>query len=442
MRRNRKSKSGLGVPAAYAARVLLWLSLTFQEPLEAPSPAHLVAEGREQAALAVQESAAGHSASALEHARAASKLRPMHGGFLVLLAQAAVEAGAQEEALAALSSAAAMGFAFNLRADDSLASLYEATAFAKAEARMRANHEPIVHSEVAFRVTRPGFHAEGVAHDPQSGDFFLSSFDGGEIVRVHNLDGIWTTELFADLKTQGFAGAYGMSLDASRQLLYVAGGASRGKPGAEDLGGVVSLQLSDGVHRRIARRVGGPKLFGDACVAKRGEQLAVFATDPIGGAVFSLSDGAFDARLEAGRLSSPQGLVALPSAVGQAPLLVIADYAAGLFTMRADDPTSLRQLGAPADACLLGLDGLALHGDSLIAIQNGVSVFRVLRLRLDEARENVRSVEVLERAHPLHGEPTLGVVVGNDFYYVANAPWGLPEDEEPPPTVILRLPLK
>jgi len=65
----------------------------------------------------------------------------------------------------------------------------------------------------------------------------------------------------------------------------------------------------------------------------------------------------------------------------------------------------------------------------------------VLRFCLDERRERITKVVVLERAHPEYGEPTLGVVVGNDFYYVANAPWGLTADDVPPPAVVLRLPL-
>ena len=32
--------------------------------------------------------------------------------------------------------------------------------------------------------------------------------------------------------------------------------------------------------------------------------------------------------------------------------------------------------------------------------------------------------EILEKNSPLLDEPTLGVVVGDDFYYIANPQWG------------------
>ena len=425
--------------------MLALLALALQEPIAIPDgmlqPALAVAQSRKAAEDAQSAWEAGEAAQALGLFRTAAELRPMHGGLLVQQARAAAAAGEKEEALTALRRAAAMGFGFDLVEDEALTSLREDESFPKILAQFESNRKPLVRSEVAFRVERAGFHVEGIAHDAQTGDFYLSSFDGGEILRIRWIADSWSTRLFADLKEHACAGAYGMALDAPRRLLYVTGGASRGKPGETELGALISFELPGGAHRRTARRPGSLQLLGDAFVAEWGEHLVIFATDPTGGAVYSLGEGAFAPRLEAGRLSSPQGLVTLPAAVGEMPTLVIADYAAGLLTRRADDPASLRFLGAPEDACLLGIDGLARHGDDLIAIQNGIGVHRVLRLRLDAKHERITEVEVLERNHPEHGEPTLGVVVGNDFYSVANAPWGLAEGEEPPPAVVLRLPL-
>jgi hypothetical protein len=71
-----------------------------------------------------------------------------------------------------------------------------------------------------------------------------------------------------------------------------------------------------------------------------------------------------------------------------------------------------------------GIDGLVLHGSDLIAVQNGFRPHRVVRLRLDIARERITAVEILERNHPEFDEPTLGVVVDGAFYYVANSQTG------------------
>ena len=37
--------------------------------------------------------------------------------------------------------------------------------------------------------------------------------------------------------------------------------------------------------------------------------------------------------------------------------------------------------------------------------------------------DSLVGAEVLERLHPKHAEPTLGVVVGGDLYYIANSQW-------------------
>jgi hypothetical protein len=56
-----------------------------------------------------------------------------------------------------------------------------------------------------------------------------------------------------------------------------------------------------------------------------------------------------------------------------------------------------------------------------VGIQNGLDPHRVTRFRLDAGLEHITEVAVLERGNPHFDEPTLGVVVGDDLYYVANS---------------------
>ena len=95
---------------------------------------------------------------------------------------------------------------------------------------------------------------------------------------------------------------------------------------------------------------------------------------------------------------------------------------------------------------LLGIDGLTYHAGGLIAIQNGVRPHRVIRLRLGPQLREIASVEVLEANHPLFDEPTLGTVLDNWFYYIANSGWpqlddlgGFRETGKPDEPVILKL---
>jgi hypothetical protein len=52
-----------------------------------------------------------------------------------------------------------------------------------------------------------------------------------------------------------------------------------------------------------------------------------------------------------------------------------------------------------------------------------VTPHRVARFTLSPAGDRVLRAEVLERAHPRYDEPTLGVLVDGELYYIANAQW-------------------
>ena len=73
---------------------------------------------------------------------------------------------------------------------------------------------------------------------------------------------------------------------------------------------------------------------------------------------------------------------------------------------------------------------------------------RVTRFTLDASGGRLLRAEVLERAHPRYHEPTLGVLLGDHLYYVANSQYErFGEDGRIvnpgalEPTVVLRLPL-
>jgi len=59
----------------------------------------------------------------------------------------------------------------------------------------------------------------------------------------------------------------------------------------------------------------------------------------------------------------------------------------------------------------------------LIAVQNGTSPERVVTFRLDATLTRIESEMIIERSTGTLGDPTHGVVIDNDFYYIANSGW-------------------
>jgi hypothetical protein len=102
-------------------------------------------------------------------------------------------------------------------------------------------------------------------------------------------------------------------------------------------------------------------------------------------------------------------------------LLYVPDYVAGIARVRLSDG-NVEWLSSKSPVALDGIDGLYTRDNRLIAIQNGTSPERIVSLHLS-APTKVDGCEVLEANWADLGDPTHGVVVGDDFYFIANSGW-------------------
>ncbi len=93
--------------------------------------------------------------------------------------------------------------------------------------------------------------------------------------------------------------------------------------------------------------------------------------------------------------------------------------------LRRDDAAT-HFLRAPADLTLYGIDGLYLHDGDLVAVQNGVEPWRLMRFELDEDMTAVTAAQVLELGQP--AVATTAAIAGDAIHYVAV----LPTDAEAP----------
>jgi hypothetical protein len=110
-------------------------------------------------------------------------------------------------------------------------------------------------------------------------------------------------------------------------------------------------------------------------------------------------------------------------------ILFIADYIKGVFRL-ALKTKDLVLMAAPEKFSMKGIDGIYFYKNSLLAIQNGVTPNRATRYTLNSTMNSIIKSEIIDRAHPAFGEPTLGVVSGDSFYYIANSQWGGYDDQQ------------
>jgi sugar lactone lactonase YvrE len=197
------------------------------------------------------------------------------------------------------------------------------------------------------------------------------------------------------------------------------------RPGEVGRAGVRVYDIATGALLRSADLPKDQRrhVLNDLAIAADG---TAYLTDNQTGEIYRLApeSSALEKVLIGLQLLSPQGIL-LREAEN---CLYVADYSIGLIRIDLADG-SATALSPIAETSLLGIDGLTGHGQDLIAIQNGVRPHRVLRLTLAPGGRAIEEVAVLESAHREYDEPTLGVVVGDTLFYVANSQWGgLAED--------------
>ena len=100
------------------------------------------------------------------------------------------------------------------------------------------------------------------------------------------------------------------------------------------------------------------------------------------------------------------------------------DYLRGIAVLEVNTKR-VRWLGMEDRFALNGIDGLYLEGQKLLAVQNGTSPERVVFFQLDSALTKIIAETIIERSTDSLGDPTHGVVVSGDFYYIANSGWDL-----------------
>lgn len=356
----------------------------------------------------------------LENLQKAVELDPHHPAMRYRLACASALVGNQQEALAHLKRVIETKVYQDLADNPDFDSMRQTPGFQTLAAAMKAIKSPVSHSVAAFHLTEKDLITEGIAHDPVEGEFFISSVHKRKILRSSRRG---KTKDFTAPKQDGLGAVLGLKVDPVRRLLWACStGMTQMEGATEEEKGRAALFKFDLKTGALVKKYplgagGAGHNCNDLTIASGGD---VYLSDSESGEILLLAAGAGDLKtlVGAGRLKSPQGIVLSPDE----KRLFVADYASAIFRvdLAGGEVTSLP---GPDNLALMGIDGLILRGDSLIAIQNGINPPRVVRLVLSPGRDRIVSGEILEMNNPLFDEPTLGTVVGKELFYVANSQW-------------------
>ena len=383
-----------------------------------------VASGPDPVALATQAAqayAAGDFMAAAARYREALGVAPSAPGVLVGLGRSYARLGQTNDALEWLSRAADTGAGADAAAvAGAFGASSESGAVRALLSRFRGNVTPVVRSTLEFRLAEKDLLPESVAYDPADGAWYVGSMRKRKVVVVRG----GVARDFVAAKAHGLGAVLGMKVDAARRELLVNSCHADFSPAIVDpepgrLGEAAVYRFALGTGRLVAvQRTGSkaqPVCFNDLALTPDGD---VYLST--GG------DGVFHLARNSGRLErfveTPGLLVNGIAAAPDGRRLYLADHMRGVMVLDVAS-RELRPLQVPPATALGGIDGLYVHGASLVGIQNGLSAGpeRVLQAFLDADGSRATCVELLERTHPDYDVPTTGVIVGDALVYVAGS---------------------
>lgn len=267
------------------------------------------------------------------------------------------------------------------------------------------------------------FFAEGIAADPASGTLYVTSVHHRNVLVVSPSGA--TRWLWREESTSGGAATVGSVMGAvfdavsgtlwlsTAKLPYMR---SQGADDARVVAELLEVSARDGsILRRFPLGDGGG-IPGEIALAPDG---SVLVSDGLRSQLYRLRPGA--AALETVRsaaLRSPQGIAVRPDGA----VAYVADWSRGILRWElATD--SVVPVMTDDGRLLRGVDGLRWHEGALLAMQNGATPNRVLRVSLNADGGALATLTVLDAPDPLEGELTVGVVLGDEFVYVASSAW-------------------
>jgi len=291
--------------------------------------------------------------------------------------------------------------------------------------RIESNGKPTSSGSRVFALTDPNLLVEDTAYDPKTNRIFLSSVHQRKILSCTNNG---TCQTFASNSPQvPLLSILALRVDPARKILWAT---SVGMKAASDLraedDGRSALLKFDLASGKLLARVDAPGSKHALADMTLGTDGSVYVADGLSGDVFILRPGAdrLEELVPHGTFVSPQ----TPALSEDGSLLYVPDYTTGIALIHLP-ARNIEWLTSTIPAALDCIDGLYLaRGDQLLAVQNGTQPERIVSFHL-QSPNRIDQFKVLEANWKGLGDPTHGVIVGDDFYFIVNSGWDRMDDD-------------
>ncbi|MBL7995505.1 hypothetical protein JNM05_09035 [bacterium] len=348
----------------------------------------------------------------------ADSVRPNTYSIMYNIAGGQALAGQSEAALRSLRNAVWLNSSKQFMTDSDFVSIWNTPGMKDIFALIDSINKPVSMTRAGFTLEDNSFHPEGIAYDTKTKRFFIGSIRQRTIA-VRDEKGNVNTNFFKN--TDQLYCVMGMKVDSKRRTLWVATSVMPEMIGYTDsLSGkaaVARFNIDSGELEKIYS-IEGDHVFGDLVIHPSGDVYVSDSGEPNMYKIDSKEDQ-LKLWLTFPNAWNLQGL----DFTSDGNTLFIADYISGLYRLSLKTQ-KIDKIGFDTPNALRGIDGLYFYKNSLLALQNGTNPLRVCRYYLDNDQTHIDKMEFVEKATDNLGEPTLGVLAGNAFYFIANSPWG------------------
>jgi sugar lactone lactonase YvrE len=292
---------------------------------------------------------------------------------------------------------------------------------------MKKNSTSIGGAEVLFRFVDPELLVEDIAYDQESGNFLFSSVHQRKILECTPAGKCEDFLAPGDAVAKSLWAVLAIHVDSPHGVLWATTASLEAEVHHQkgDEGRSALLKFDLRTHKLMNRYEapsGKAHAMGDMTVASNGD---VFVSDGLSGDLFAVfhERGALERVVPEGSFISPQ----TPALSEDEKSLFVPDYSAGIALIRLSD-RRLSWVHTRVRAAVDGIDGLYYYKNNLIAVQNGTRPERVVAFHLNRVNQ-IDNWRVLEANSLGLGDPTHGVLVNSDFYFIANSGWDRVRDD-------------
>ena len=269
-------------------------------------------------------------------------------------------------------------------------------------------------SQLAFKLAERDLLPESIAYDAKDGSFYVGSTRKGKVIRV---DAKGTAHEFIAPRQDGMWMVIGIKIHPATRTLWVCsfdGGNLEGYKESKTNGsGVFAFNLDTGklIRKWVLDAPGEVHGFNDVTLTRGNDAYVSHMFNEAAIYRITQKDQKLELFLKTDGLTDINGITLSPD---ERTLFVAGNEGVQAI----DIATKKARLITPTEGQPMGvIDGLYYYNGGLLGIRgNSVNWYQ-----LDDKATRVVVTNIIEKDHPLMDIPTTGVLVGDEFYYVAGS---------------------